>query len=85
MKIYIKNLIGSTISIDIEPNNSVSFLKQKIEENKGTLLTDQQLIYMGKDLDDEKKIIDYNIKENDVLYLFIKSLPESLNPHYKKN
>uniref|UniRef100_UPI0039E1FEA1 ubiquitin variant R10 n=1 Tax=synthetic construct TaxID=32630 RepID=UPI0039E1FEA1 len=69
MKIYVKLQDGTVIELEVEPSDTILEVKEKIYEKTGIPPEDQILIYKGKVLEDSKTLADYNIQENDVLYL----------------
>jgi large subunit ribosomal protein L40e len=48
MQIFIKTLAGKTITLDVNPNDTVERLKQRIEETEGIKFKDQSLMLAGK-------------------------------------
>lgn len=73
MKLTIKTLQQSSFKIDIEPEKTVSELKDKIEQDHGKDYpkSAQKLIYSGKILADETKLSEYNIDEKKFIVLMI--------------
>ena len=69
MQIFVKKLVGKTITIDVTAEDSIQTLKQKIYDKEGVPIKEQQLIYAGKYLDDDKTLIDYNIQRESTLHL----------------
>lgn len=66
--------------VEIDVNSTVKQLKEKVEEDKGKdyPAAAQKLIYSGKILEDEKKILDYDIEESKFVVLMVtKNKPQS--------
>ncbi|CAI2169516.1 17793_t:CDS:2, partial [Funneliformis geosporum] len=80
MKITIKTLQQKQFQLDIETNESILEVKQKIEENQGHAVPLQKLISKGQILNNEKKVSEYSISENDFLVLMVSKPKQSTAP-----
>ncbi|KAL9236138.1 hypothetical protein vseg_010843 [Gypsophila vaccaria] len=69
--IKVKTLTGKEIEIDIEPNDTIDRVKERVEEKEGIPPVQQRLIYAGKQLADDKTAKDYNIEGGSVLHLVL--------------
>lgn len=72
MNVYIKTMTGSTIPIEIDEDDSIEILKEKIEKKEGIPPDQQRLVFSGKQLDNTKTISDYQIKEDSTLNLVLR-------------
>ena len=71
--VYIKMPTGNIITVLISTRQEVKDLKGKIEIQEGIPFDQQSLLYAGKHLEDELKLIDYDIEPETTLQLMHKS------------
>jgi len=70
-QIKVKTLTGKEIEIDIETDDTIARIKERVEEKEGIPPPQQRLIFGGKQMNDEKKASDYNIEGGSVLHLVL--------------
>ena len=72
MLLFVKTFTGNTITLHVQPCNTIDNVKAKLQEKEGFPMSQQQLIFAGNRLKGNRTLEDYDIQAEATLGLMLR-------------
>lgn len=69
ISIFVKSINGKTRTIVCDKNATIRQIKEQMQEKEGLNIDEQRMIFAGKNLEDDRTLMDYNIVEQNTIHL----------------
>ncbi|KAJ1606933.1 putative ubiquitin-like protein [Cryptosporidium canis] len=71
MQILVKTLTGKKQNFNFEPENTVLQVKQALQEKEGIDVKQIRLIYSGKQMSDDLRLLDYKVTAGCTIHMVL--------------
>ena len=69
MQIFLKTLTGKTITLEVEPSDTIENVKRKIQDKEGIPPSQQHLIFKRQELKDHQTLDEYKVTDKSSVHL----------------
>jgi hypothetical protein len=71
MQLNIKKQSGGSFTIEANDSDTIRAIKQKIQEKEGIAVQDQNIIFSGRKLEDDRMVNEYNFSGSSMVHLIV--------------
>ena len=68
--LFVKTLTGKTLTLDVEPSDTIASAKAKIQDTQGWPPENTLIIFAGEELEDGRTFSDYNIQKKSTIHAY---------------
>ena len=72
MQIFIKSLAGKITALDVDPSDTTESVMQRIQNTDGVPMSEQRLLFGGRQLEEGRTLKDYDIIADSALFLVLR-------------
>ncbi len=63
-QIFVKNLLGKSVALDVQATDTVQDVKRKLQDKEAIPAGQQRLVFQTRELEDSRTLADYNIQRD---------------------
>ena len=75
-QLFVKTLTGKTLKVSCFNSTRIIDLKQQIQDQEGVDVAQIALIFAGKQLDNDRLVVDYNVHSESTLHMVLRARRE---------